>query len=730
MLQLRPTFSESWYRVANLKVRLRASAQISRQFYRGERWYVVRDPAGNQYHRLSDPAYRFVALLDGTRTVAEAWDICGGHLADDAPTQPEVIQILSQLNTANLIEADITPDASVLLRRHKQLIKQEWQQRLMNILFPRIPLWDPDRFLKRWMPVMQKILSKTGAIIWLVVVGYAISLILPRITELKQAAENSLAPGNWVYLWIMFVLIKFIHELGHAFSCRRFGGECHEMGVMFLVFIPTPYVDASSAWAFPSRWHRMFVGLAGMIFELFVAALLAFVWVNTNSHSMLMGIPVNQLAFNGMLVASVTTVIFNANPLLRYDGYYILADFLEIPNLQFRSQEYCMGLIKRHIFRIKARQPLPPPGQRLWLFFYGIASSIYRVFVGIVIILVVTWKVPVLGVLMALAGVATWLIVPVVKLVRYLALDPELHRKRTGATAFSIGMAALVIIVVGLIPFWVHYQGEGVTEASLRDVLHAETPGFVTQVNVDDGQHVKKGDILLVCRTIDLDAAIAQTQAELRHWELMETQGRVEDPSRGNSAEAAVAALQNQLADEMRRQRSLTVRAPFDGVVVAPHIRDLEGKFVQRGEELAMVAQTDQLLVRLVLDQSDAELMQLPTYPSAQIRMVGDVSDVLKSTDIRVLPAAQPNLPHPSLGYLGGGEVQTDPQDPTKPMVRQFEIWVTLDNKIGPNGKPKFYPGQKADVRFWLDQKHPLFWQWSRRLMQLIESKQQNSKWL
>lgn len=730
MLQLRPTFSESWYRVANLKVRLRSSAQISRQFYRGERWYVVRDPAGNQYHRLSDPAYRFVALLDGTRTVAEAWDICGGHLADDAPTQPEVIQILSQLNTANLIEADITPDASVLLRRHKMLVKQEWQQRLMNVLFPRIPIWDPDKFLKRWMPVMEKILSKVGGIIWLVVVGYAISVILPRIPELKQAAENSLAPGNWVYLWIMFVLIKFIHELGHAFACRRFGGECHEMGIMFLVFIPTPYVDASSAWAFPNRWHRMFVGMAGMIFELFVASLLAFVWVNTNAHSYLCGIPVNQLAFNGMLVASVTTVIFNGNPLLRYDGYYILADFLEIPNLQFRSSEYCLGLIKRHIFRIKDRQPLPPLGQRAWLLVYGIASSIYRVFVGIVIILVVTWQVPVLGVLMALAGIVTWLFVPVGKLVRYLALDPELHRKRTGATAFSLAVAAAVVVIIGLIPFWVHYQGEGVTEALQRDVLHAETPGFVQQVLVNDGDQVKKGQTLLICRDDDLDAAIAGTRSELRRWQLMETQGSVEDPSRGNSAEAAVIALQKQLADELRRQRALTVKAPFDGVVVAPHLRDMPGKFVQRGEELAMVAQTNKLLVRLVLDQDDAELMTLPTYKNAQVRLVGDVSDVMTTHDVRIIPAAQPNLPHPSLSYLGGGSVQTSQDDPTKPTVRQFEIWVTLNNEAGPDGQPRFYPGQKAYVRFWLDQKHPLVWQWTRRLMQLIEAKQQNSKWL
>src|ERR1700737_160762 len=121
MAQLRPTFSESWYRVATLKARLRGSTQISRQHYRGERWYVVRDPAGNQFHRLSDAAYRFVGLLDGSRTVEEAWNIRGGQLADDAPTQPEIIQILTHLFSANLVEANITPDATVLLRRHKQL---------------------------------------------------------------------------------------------------------------------------------------------------------------------------------------------------------------------------------------------------------------------------------------------------------------------------------------------------------------------------------------------------------------------------------------------------------------------------------------------------------------------------------------------------------------------------------------------------------------------------------
>src|SRR5271168_1516281 len=199
MLQLRPTFSESWYRVANLKPRLRGGAQISRQYYRGERWYVVRDPAGNQYHRLSDPAYRFVGLLDGSRTIQEAWDLVGGQLADDAPTQPEVIQILSQLYAANLLETNVPPDATILLRRHKEHVKRKMQGRLMNVLFPRIPLWDPDQFLKRWMPLARIAFSWFGALVWLCVIIYAGATLAPHWDNgpdsLKAGARDAIDPS-------------------------------------------------------------------------------------------------------------------------------------------------------------------------------------------------------------------------------------------------------------------------------------------------------------------------------------------------------------------------------------------------------------------------------------------------------------------------------------------------------------------------------------------------------
>jgi putative peptide zinc metalloprotease protein len=731
MIQIRPTFSESWYRVAELKARLRPSAQISRQFYRGERWYVVRDPAGNQFHRLSDAAYRFIGLLDGSRTVEQAWDICGGQLADDAPTQPEIIQILSHLYAANLIEADITPDATVLLRRHKEQTKRKMQNRLMNVLFPRIPLWDPDAFLCRWMPVVRPLISSAFALVWIAVVAFAIITIAPHWDDLKVAANNAIDPKNWLWLWAVFVLIKLIHELGHAFSCRRFGGECHELGIMFLVFIPTPYVDASAAWAFPNRWHRMFVGAGGMIVELFVASILAIVWTHLGDKASLPAV----LCYNAMLIASVSTLMFNANPLLRYDGYYILSDFLEIPNLRQKSSEYALGLIKRHIFGVKATQPLPPVGQRFWLFFYAVASGIYRIFVGFIIILVVMYKIPILGTLMAIGGAITWACVPIGKLGKYLLLEPELHRKRLRAMVFCGTVAAAIIICIGVIPFSIYVDTQGIAEADQHEVMHVKTSGFVQQVVAHDGEHLKKGDVILVASDPKLDAEIAARRAEKAGIEVQIRQAAAEDQGQLKALQPELDATISQLQDALDRKKELTITAPIAGVLVAPKLIDMPGAYLQKGQEIGTVAAVDSLIIRAALDQDDAQMISEKT---------GKLLDAKPTRDgpIQVLFAggllqkgstpgtaeqflsAQDTLPHPSLFQQGGGDIAADPSDPKgeHPKERQFIVNVRVDN---PNGH--YYPGQRAYVRFQLDKK-PLLWEWIRRGYQLLQTHQNDSK--
>ena len=742
-LQLRPTFSESWYRVANLRAKLRPGAQISRQFYRGERWYVVRDPAGNQFHRLSDPAYRFVALLDGTRTVEEAWDLCGGVLEDDAPTQPEVIQILSHLYSANLIDADVTPDATVLLRRHKELNKRKTQNRLMNVLFPRIPLWDPDKFLKRWMPVNRLLFSKVGAMIWIAVVFIAIAFLAPYWNapghSLKVAAEHSVDirnnPVNLILLYGVFILVKFIHELGHAFACRRFGGECHEMGIMFLVFIPTPYVDASTAWAFPNKWHRIFVGAAGMIVELFFAACAAFVWMNAGD---IHGI-VSELAFNAMLIASVTTLVFNANPLLRYDGYYILSDFLEIPNLRQKSSEYTLGLIKRHVFNVKLQQPLPPSLQRVWLFAYSVLSSIYRAFVGLVILMIVAYEIPVIGPLMAISGIATWFMVPCYKVFKYLAIDPELHRKRPRAIAFSATVLAAAIIVIGIVKFPVNIDSEGVLTVDKADdrPIYAEQPGFIRQIGASpdgrqlrDGDFVHKGQVLLVLENLPLLTTLEDADARIKQLraELMQAIATSPVLAQGKKMELDKTIEQRNLLHG--QVEKLTIKAPIDGELIAPDLANKVGSFVGKdNKEVVRVENTRKQNVIAILGQDDYQLLDEPQQTNLAAhtgaRMVGDIDHVVKAQSVTLVHVALSAAPSTALTTIGGGQGQLDPTERNDPTYEtpQFQAHVILDD----NGT--YVTGQRAYVRFKLA-KRPLIWQWGRRFWQLIEAKGANAKWL
>jgi putative peptide zinc metalloprotease protein len=744
MLQLRPTFSESWYRVVNLKARLRPSAQISRQYYRGERWYVVRDPAGNQYHRLSDAAYRFVGLLDGSRTVGEAWELVGGQLDDEAPTQPEVIQILSQLHAANLLESDVTADSDVLLRRHKKQLKRKMQGRLMNILFPRLPLWDPDRVLKRWMPLVRHLMSPIGAIIWLIVVGAAVVMLVPEWTNFQKSYMDALSigtnPEKAFYLWAMFWLLKFCHEMGHAFSCRRFGGECHEMGIMFLVFIPTPYVDASSAWAFPSRWQRMFVGAGGMVVELFLAAIATFIWLNTTPGVPIWGFPINELACDAIMIAGFTTVIFNANPLLRYDGYYMLSDYLEIPNLQQKSKDYLLGLIKRHVFRIKSQQPLPPAGQRAWLFFYGLASTAYRIFVGIAIILLVAWQVPVLGVMMAMGGVVTWLVVPVVKTFRYLALEPELHRKRGRAVAFTLFVAAAAVVLFGLIKFPVHVDAQGIVEPDRKEVVNAKWDGFVSDIRVKDGQWVKQGDVLVVMSDPEIDTLIKRLDATLAAVKLKEQQSRGSGEMAQNKIDKIdIETYTEQLKATQTQKDALTVRAPIDGQVIAPDLKFMPNKFLKRGDQVCRVETNDKLLVRATVEQrevallarmprrSEGDVERFDLVKKPELRMAGNVQKTIDGANVRLINSAQSTLPHAAMGVHGGGTVQTDQRDPhgQRAETPQFEMRVD----VAGTGDLGYVSGQRAWVRLTVGKK-PLIWQGYVRFLQLIETKNRSSSWI
>lgn len=335
-------FSPSWYRVAGLTPRLRGHARIHRHRYRGQIWYVLQDRATERFHRFSPAGYALIGLLDGRRTVQEIWEAAAARLGDAAPTQDEMITLLSQLHGADVLQCDVPPDTAELLERRQRQRRQTWLNTLLSIFAWRIPLLDPERLLQRFLPLVRPLLGWSGAALWLAIVGPALVLAAVHWGDLtREVTDRILAPQNLVLLWLLFPVLKAAHEFGHAFVAKGFGGEVHEMGLMILVLTPVPYVDASAAWAFAERWRRVLVGLAGMAVEVFLAALALLLWLNVEPGM------VRTVAYNTILLAGVSTIVFNANPLLRFDGYYVLADLLEIPNFRARSTAYVGYLCER-----------------------------------------------------------------------------------------------------------------------------------------------------------------------------------------------------------------------------------------------------------------------------------------------------------------------------------------------------------------------------------------------
>jgi putative peptide zinc metalloprotease protein len=311
----RPTFSNAWSRVNRLTPTLRPHVQIKRQLYRGQPWHVVHDPVTNTFFRLNPVDYHFVGLLDGRRSVDDVWRMTLDRYGDDAPTQQEVIGLLGQLNQSNLLRVDLPPDAQPLLERARTRNFKKWSGQAANILFLRIPLFNPNTLLNWLEPVVRPLLSKGGLILWCIWVGYALYRFIPSLGEFIHDAQSVLAPANWGCMALIFTLTKAFHELGHGLVCKRFKGSVPEMGFMMLVLFPAPYVDATSSWNMPSKWKRVLVGSAGMMFEIAIAAGAALAWLNFEKGTL-----PSQLAYNTVFLASVTTVLFNANPLLRFDG--------------------------------------------------------------------------------------------------------------------------------------------------------------------------------------------------------------------------------------------------------------------------------------------------------------------------------------------------------------------------------------------------------------------------
>ncbi|MBC7833618.1 MAG: PqqD family peptide modification chaperone [Phycisphaerales bacterium] len=714
--------------------RLRPHVQITRQHYRGRRWHVVHDPASNQFYRLNPIAHEFVSLLDGAREVEAAWKIALGKFGDSAPTQNEVIQLLSQLYSSNLLSVDETPETEQLLRRGRERLKKKIQQQAIGIMYFRIRVFNPDAMLTALEPIFRPFLNRWGLLAWAVLLISALIKVLPEYDKLADGFGSAMSPSNWPLLMVVFVVTKAFHEMGHGLICKRFGGQVPEFGLMMLVFFPAPYVDASAAWGFPSKWQRMAVGAGGMLFELTIASVCAWYWATSATSGT--NDLATQLAYNAMLTASVSTVLFNANPLMRFDGYYILSDLLEVPNLMQRSTGMLKFLMQRYVYGIK--RAIVPSSQRTEqaiLIIYGLAAMAYRIFLFVSITLLVMGQFFAVGAVLALWTAAAWFILPVGAFIHWLAASPQLSDRRPRAILTSLALLAAGLLLTGVIPMADHRRGTGVIESAGRSGVFIGTDGFIISAHKRPGDLIRKGDPIVTMESRELEQKLEQTDAMIRELQTEERRAiKDKQPAIQRVATDRLDVFTQNRAQLEERLASLVVRAPHDGVLVGSDPDRLVGAYAKRGASLCEIVDTTNVRIAASLGQGDAAwLFDSSTGPKkVELRLVSDARGIspwhsVEGANIRENPAGRTELPHAAIGFPGGGEVETDPQDQggIQSVRPRFTVYIdpvmmSKDGTAMPIAVGQ--PGERVRVRFTLPDR-PLLSQWYDRFSKIIQGR-------
>lgn len=702
-----PLLSDNWYRVAALRPRLRPQVQVQRQRFRDQTWYQLVDTGSGRRLRVNPPAYRFLGRLGGNESVDRIWeDLIESH-GDEAPTQDQTIRVLGQLSNAGLVQCELTPDIEALFRQHREDTRRKrWME--LNPLAIRVRLFDPSRRLASLDPWVPRIFQPGMLAFWLLVVLPAIVLAAEHWAELSAFATSHLESPRFLWIaWLAYPMIKALHELGHALAVRRWGGQVHDVGFTAFLLVPVPYVDASAANGFARRYQRALVSGIGIMVELFLAALALLVWLNVEPGL------VQDIAFVIMLIAGLSTLFFNGNPLLRFDGYHLFCDLLDLPNLDARSKAWWNNWMRRRIFR----QPVPETplaaGEWKWMALYAPSAWLYRLYLGIAIAIWAAAKSALFGLIVMLAVVAALVMKPVASMARE-ALDLIQGRGRQG---LKLAMGAVLVafgVVIALVPMPYGTVAQAVVSLPDKAQVRAETAGLVQELRVRDGEAVVPGQVLAVLEAPELIANQAAAQSRLLALRIQQYHAMESDRLQAIKISNAMAHAEAEAKRLDSQVEQLEIRSQGAGTWVAARPNDLVDTFLKKGQLLGYVLGPGELIVRAAVPHEQAPMIR-DRARSAEVRLEEHPSEPMAGQLRRDVPAATYRLPSEALGDRNGGSIAVDPADPEQLRTLEPVFWFDVALPSAPVQRI----GGRAWVRFDLGTE-PLAFQWAHSLNQLF----------
>ncbi len=687
-------FTANWYRVAGLRPRLLADVRAERLRYGRQAWYAVHDRLSGRVHRLTTAAFLFAVRMDGRRTVDEIWQELVAEMDADAPGQEAVMQLLMQLHGADLLAGDIPADAAELLSRRGRLSRALLTRNVRSPLSIQLPLFDPDRMLSALLPLVRPLLGPVGLLAWLALVTAGGLTAAQHWDELtRNVGDRVLAVQGLLALALCYPVIKVMHELGHGLWAKYFGCEVREVGVMLLIFFPVPYVDVSNTSALPSRWQRAAVAAAGIAVEVGLAAAAALVWAAAEPGLL------RAVAFNVMVIGGVSTVLVNGNPLLRFDGYYVMSDVLGVPNLAPRAARAMGHMANRYLLGVRGLRDLPATAyERAVLLTYAPVSWCYRMGMMVSVSLFVATNYFVAGVAMAVLTVTVGLVWPLLRALGRVVSSPVYAARRLRAAGLTFGGLAACAAALLLVPMPVHSNAQGVVWLDEDALVRAGTDGFVQRMEVPPGTVVTPGTTLFTLRHALADARMRVTAARVDELRAKLNAEWVTDRLAAGVTGFELLQQEAALVRERNRLGRQTVVARAGGLFTASRPEGNEaGRYVKEGEVMGWVTPSTGLVARVLVPQGDVGLVH-HALRAVAVRLA-DERTVLASRMVREVPAAADALPGPALAAANGGGIAVDPRskDTIKALERHFQFDVALPAQ--PAGSPAPF-GSRVNVRF------------------------------
>ena len=614
----------------SLRPALRSDLSLVEQRYRGETTYIVKDPASRKYFRFKPLEVLVMQQFTGDATCG---DVAAALAGQGMPiAQPAVEGFARRLRQLGLMERSLAEKSVLELER----LRAERNRRARNthyqgsLLRMRFSAGDPDGFFTRWLPrlrwffstpflVLSVVLFAVYAVIF---VGHA-NQIFAGMRAMYSLQFFTLA--NIAVFWGTGMVVIVIHELGHGFACKHFGGQVYEMGAMLIYFEPAFYCNVNDAWTFPELRKRLWVTAAGSWIQLVVAALAAIVWLLVDPGSL-----VSRIAFAALLIGGATTVLMNANPLIPLDGYYALSDYLEIPNLRQRALGHVAWALKRHVLRLNVPEPTADAYERRAFFVYGVLALAY---IGTILFLiagaVLGWANRTLGVLGALGallligallrgGVREWAraLVTTVREHRALWLERRVLR-------WTAGAAAALLVTLILVPWPIRVAGRYEASPARETVLAAPDDAVLEQVFVGEGARVAAGTAVARLRSFALEGeyVVVARQADSLAAEarIAQARGRYDQAEQTARALDEATARRAVLAD---RVAALTLRAVTAATVVSPRFGEQVGHRYDAGQPVVRLMALDSLELRIRLERAGATLVR-PGQRAAILSEVG-----------------------------------------------------------------------------------------------------------